>query len=188
MKKTLTFLFGLFCLTSAITLFAGKPVTVKSGNISVLKESSTAHLEIDFSNAKVDNKSLAEHLRNSKDESLKDLNDAKGMAEFYFTARFNNYSGKRMYIKEDVQDVDYKIVVRVSSIDVGNDAGAFIPYAPATAGGMALFGTVDIIDMNTKNVVCTINVENLKGESSPSIRLRMILAFQQLAESMRKLK
>jgi hypothetical protein len=187
MKKTLILVFSLLCLTGSVSLFAGKPVTVKSGDVSVLKKSSTALLEIDFSATKVGSETLAGYLKNSKDETIKDLTDAKNLTENYFETRFNWLNKKKMQITNS-ESADYKIVVHVKSLDMGNDAGAFIPFAPSTAGGVVIFGTVDIIDMSTKNVVCTLSVDEVKGGASPTIRFRMAIAFQELAECICKLK
>jgi len=187
MKKKAILLFSLLCLFGTVTLFAGRPVTVISGDVSVLKQKSTAHLEFDFSNTKVGTQTLAAYLKEHGSDWENGWPTDKVWSETCFTGRFNNYSGK-MQIEPETQNVDYKIVVHIINMDMGNAAGVFIPYAPATAGGVVLNGTVDIIDMKTKNVVLSLNVDKLQGESSPSARLRMALAFTELAERMRKLK
>ena len=188
MKKSFVLFLSLFCFTATLSLFAGKPVTVKSGDPLVLKQSSTALLDIDLSAAKVGAKPLEEHLKSVKDGTLREISDAKAHVESYFTARFNYLNKKKMQIVSYTDEVDYKIVVYVKVLDMGNDAGAFIPHAPSTAGGVAINGTADIIDMKTNNVVCTLNIDNLRGEASPTIRFRMALAFQALADHVCKLK
>jgi len=188
MKKSLVLFISLFCFTATLSLFAGKPVTVKSGSPSVLKQSSTALLEVDLSAAKVGAKPLEEHLKSVKDGTLREVSDAQALVENYFTTRFNYLNKKKMQIVSYTEDVDYKIVVYVKVLDMGNDAGAFIPYAPSTAGGVAINGTADIIDMRTDNVVCTLNIDNVRGGASPTMRLRMAIAFQTLAEYICKLK
>jgi hypothetical protein len=188
MKKTLILFLSLFCLTSVASLFAANPVTVKSGDVTVLKQSSTALLEVDFSAAKVGSQSFEEYLQNSKDKSISDLSDAKNIVETYFTARFNYLNKKKMQITTDAENAGYKIMVHVRSLDMGNDAGVFVPFAPATAGGVVINGTIDIIDMSTEKVVCTLNASDVKGSASPSIRFRIELAFQELASCICKLK
>ena len=188
MKKLLVLFISLFCFTATLSLFAGKPVTVKSGNPAVLKQSSTALLEIDLSAAKVGAKPLEEHLKSVKDATLREISEAQALSENYFTARFNYLNKKKMQIVSYSDDADYKIVVYVKMLDMGNDAGAFIPYAPSTAGGVAVTGTADIIDVKTDSVVCTLNIDNVRGEASPTIRFRMALAFQALADNICKLK
>ncbi|MDR0206479.1 MAG: hypothetical protein LBI45_04400 [Bacteroidales bacterium] len=188
MEKSLVLFISLFCFTATLSLFAGKPVTVKSGNPAVLKQSSIALLEIDLSAAKVGAKPLKEHLKSVRDATLREISDAQALVENYFTARFNYLNKKKMQIVSNSKDVDYKIVVYVKELDMGNDAGAFIPHAPSTAGGVAISGIANIIDSRTGNVVCTLNIDTVRGGASPTIRLRMAIAFQTLAEHIIKLK
>jgi len=187
MKKTLTLLFGIFCIICTMNLFAGKPVTVKSGDVTILKQKSTAVLEVDFSKTKIGTQTLDAYLKEHGSDWENGWPTDKLWSETCFTGRFNNYNGK-MQIQTDTDDVDYKIVIHVLTMDMGNPAGVFIPYAPSTAGGVTIAGTVDFVDLKTKDVVLSLVYEKVQGESSPSARVRMALAFTQLAEYIRKLK
>ena len=188
MKKTCILFFSLLCLAGSISLFAGKPVTVKSGDLSVLKKSSTAFFEIDFSATKVGTQPIDEYLKGRGDDFVRDWPQDKVIAANYFYAQFNGCNKKGMQITPDDRGVDYKMVIHVKTLDMGNPAGIFVPFAPANAGGVIIDGTVDIIDMNTNAVVCTLNIDGVKGDGYPSESIRLGLAFSELASCMCKLK
>ena len=188
MKKTVI-VCGLLCLLSAVNVFAGNPVSVKSGDISVLKNPSNAILEIDYSNTKVGNETLDEYLKGRGDDFVKDWPRDREVAANYFIGRFNkaNKKGMQLIMGAANGSYNYKIVIHVNNLDMGNGSGTFVPYASAKAGGVIMSGTVDIIDMKTNKVVCTLNVDEVKGLSGASETVRLGLMYFELAASICKL-
>lgn len=186
MKKTLILLFALFCLSS-VNLFAGKPLSVKSGEISVLKKTSIALLEIDYSSTKVGTLTLDEYLKKRGDDFVRDWPQDKAKAALYFKERFNS-KNKGMQVTTESTDVTYKIVIHVNSLDMGNGAGTFLPFSSAKAGGVIMTGTIGIIDMKTNEVVCLLSVNEVKGLGHPSETIRLGLMYFELATTICKLK
>jgi hypothetical protein len=193
MKKTL-FLCGLLCLLSVVNVFAAKPVSVKSGDISVLKKPSKALLEIDDSAAKVGDQTLAEYLESRGGDFVRDWPKDKGAASINFAALFNKKNKKGMQLPSlgDLETIDsdatYKMVIRISSLDMGNGASAFTPMGSRKAGGCIMSGTADIVDLKTNEVVCTLNIDKIKGLGTFSEAARLTLMFRELATSICKLK
>jgi len=187
MKKTVI-VCGLLCLLSAVNVFAGNPVSVKSGDISVLKNQSNAILEIDYSNTKVDNKeTLDEYLKRRGDDFVKDWPKDKETAANYFIGRFNNKNKGMQLLMEPATNANYKIVIHVNNLDMGNGGSTFNPYASPKAGGVIMTGTVDIVDMKTNKIVCTLTVDEVKGLGHVSETTRLGLMYFELATIICKL-
>lgn len=186
MKKNLS-LFSLLCLFCTINIFAGNPVSVKSGTVAVLKSPSKALLEVDYSATKVGDQTLEEYLKGRGEDWVRDWPRDKETAISYFKATFNDKS-KGMKITSDESVATHKIVIHVKTLDVGNATGIFMPFAPADAGGASMIGTVDIIDLQTNNVLCVLYVDEVKGDGTPSETIRMGMMYHELATKICKLK
>jgi len=188
MKKVLLFsLLSLFCITN---LVAGNPVTVKSGNISVLKTPSKALLEIDYSATKVGKQPLDEYLKGRGDDFVRDWPRESVTAASYFNSTFNKKS-KGMKLTTDESAASYMILIRVKYLDMGNPGSFFVTMAvggSVKAGGVIMSGTVEIIDLVTKVPVCVLYVDEVKGESYPNDAIRMGMMYSELALKICKLK
>ena len=182
MKKIL---FSLVCILCTASMFAGG-VSVKSGNGSVLKNSSKALLEFDYSKAKVEDKTLDEYLKSRGDDFVRDWPRDKETAAGYFRGRFDKKS-KGLKLTTNVSEPSYKIVIRVNSLDMGNGGSTYVPYASAKAGGVIMSGTIDIIDVKSNEVVCILNVDKVKGNGHPSETVRLGMMYFELATKICKL-
>ena len=188
MKRTLFLL--LLCLFCTATVFAGKPVTVKSGSVSALKTPSKSLLEIDYSATKVGKQSLEEYLQGRGEDFVKDWPRESETAVSYFRERFNKKS-KGTKITTDETAASYKIVIHVKYLDMGNAGSFFVTMAiggSQKAGGVIMSGSIDIIDLKTNNVVCVLYVDDVKGAGHPQDAIRMGMMYFELATQMCKLK
>jgi len=173
------------CLAATTNLFAGNPVTVKSGDVSVLKTPAKALLEVDYSTTKVGDVTLAEYLKKQGADHVKDWQQDKEKAISYFERYFNAKNKKGLQTTTDASEASYKIVIHVKNLDFGNAAGFFVSHY---TGGAKITGTVDIIDLKTQKVVCNIYIDELEGSSAPSDVLRLSFMYNDLAVKMLKLK
>jgi len=188
MKKLVTLLFSFVCIMSFVSLFAQNPLKVVSGDISVLKSSSTASYEFDYSATKVGKQTLNEYLKSKGDDYVRDWPAARDKAEEQFIFQFNRLNKKKLQLKS-VDNVDYKMKIHIKSIDMGNDGGVFVSsYAPKTVGGAVLTGTIDVIDMKTKGVVLSLDMGEVKGEHSLTVKYRILLVYDVMARYLVKIK
>jgi len=184
-KKAL--LGSLLCLFCTVNVIAGNPVSVKLGETSVLKNPSKAYLKIDYSAAKVGEDTLDEYLKKRGDDFVRDWPQVDATTATMFKEQFNKKS-KGMTLVTDSTDVSYKFVIHVNSLDMGNGASAFVPFGTPKAGGVIMSGTIDIIDMQTDEVACTLLVDNVKGLGAFSETSRLGLMYTELAKLLCKLK
>lgn len=180
-------LFTAICLLCTVSLFANNTVSVKSGKSSLLKESSKAFLEVDYSATTIGDQTLAEYLEKRGENFVNNWPKDTEYAAKYFKERFNK-KNKGLKIIPDESDASYKIVIHVHNLNMGNSGSTFIPYASAKAGGIVMTGTVDIVDMKTNEVVCTLDVDRVKGVKHVSATVRMGLMFMELATKICALK
>jgi len=187
-KVGIVFLFvtGIF---NTHSLFAEKnPVSLKSGSISVLKTPSEALLEVDYSEAKVGDKTIDEYLQERGEDFVRDWTQDKEQAASQFKRYFNK-KNKGMKLTADEALASYKLVIRVQKLDMGKATGAiFLTFAPATAGGCIMTGTIDIIDLRTTEVVCNFFIDEVQGVGNFSETMRLANMYVALADYLCRLK
>lgn len=184
MKRVLLLFCSIFyCALS----YAGDEIILKSGNPKVLYESVEATLEIDYSETMVKTETLNEYLNRRGADFVKDWPEDSQKAKEFFIVRFNKKNKNGMQIIETVgQSAPYKIVLHVSYLDMGNGGSSFVPWASAKAGGVIMNGTLDIIDVENKAIVCTMSAEEVKGVGHPSETIRLGACYFELASRMLK--
>jgi hypothetical protein len=182
-----SFLISLLCLIGVANVFAGNPVTVKSGSVSALKTPSKALLEVDWSTTKVGDQTLDTYLKGRGEDWVRDWPRDKETAASYFKSRFNKKS-KGLKITSDASVATHKILIHVKYMDVGNAFGTFMPFGGAKAGGVIMIGTVDIVNLATNQVLCVLDVDEVKGKGAMFETARMGLMFDMLAKKVCKLK
>ena len=141
MKKTLLTMIGLV-LTIAASAYTC--VSFKSGDPSILLKKVGITYEIDWDHALVtnyDNLPWQQYLKKRGDDFVRDWPKDRKRAEKYFTVRFNKKSDYMQIVEGG--SGEYKMVVKPSTIDVGNGGAGFNPWASAKAGGVIMNGTIE---------------------------------------------
>jgi hypothetical protein len=181
MKKLV--LFGLIFLLSITNLFAENPITVISGDISILKIKSLAFLEVDYSETKIGDQTLEEYLISRGDKNW--TRDNELAIPFFSTWMKRKSKGIKM--TENMTEASYKIIIHVKMLDLGFGGGAFVPLT-VKLGGCVLYGTIDIIDLKTNETVCILDVNNLKGDKHNLQTVRLGYMYRTIADYLCKLK
>ena len=189
MKKILLALAAL--LWSTVSLLAGSPVTVKSGDLSVLKTPAKAKIVFNYSGTYVGEDgartmTLNKYLNSRGKDFVKDWPSDHAKAEEYFAIRFSKKNKKGLTAAEKGEKAQYTMTVNVKTLDMGNAAGAFIGMS-AKAGGVIMWGDITIKNAKGK-VVLTLDVDGVKGKASPSESMRLGLCYMDLATRIAKLK
>lgn len=178
-KKPMILLF-LFFLTN-ITVFAIEPVTVKSGDASVLTITAKAILEVDYSATIIGGLPLDEHLERMGEEYVRDWPHEREFAINYFEKYFNK-KNKGMKLTKEESEAAYKIVIRVVSLDLGSGR-----VLGGYGNGCIMSGSIDIIDLKTDKIVCTLSVYRQEGANAAPEKTRLGYMYYQLALSMAQL-
>ena len=186
LRKSL--LFGLLFLFCTVTLFAANPVTVKSGNVSVIKKPSIALLEIYFSDTRVGDETMEDYQQRRGDNFIEEWPEAVASTHLSFVKFFNRKNKKGMQLTTEAMNASYKMVININYLNMGDSFSWVIPYASKKAGGMLMKGYIDIIDMETNHVVCSLNMDGVKGVGLPHLKDRLQSMFNYLADNIYSLK
>lgn len=156
-------------------VYAGAPVTVKSGSAKVLKENEKAVVQLNFSNAKWD-----------KDDDFKDwcgpdYEKRVNMMNTFFVSAWNE-KVKGLQIVENQSDAKYKIVFDIHNFDRYSGVGWWGSYY------IAVWGQISVVDIKSGKTVCLLNVEKAKGENDYNEDDRFLKTMYGLVEQISKLK
>lgn len=161
-------------------------VKFKAGDPSVLMKKSRTSLEINYDECRVtnwDNVLFNEYLHKRGEDFVRDWPDDEVKARAFFVARFNRASDY-LTIDEGGGNTEYKMVVRIKTLDVGNGGSAFNPWASAKAGGMIINGDIEIRNQNNNQLLCVLSIINGQGLANPSETNRLGLALSEVANDM----
>lgn len=187
---TASFTFGLkmkklsyciICLLVATSISAKSGVRLKSGNASILGKAVKAFVVFDYSKAEIE----------GKDMSLEDYIDQKGykfeskwenaqtMSHKDFLKQFNKKSTGIKLNADSTGREDYKMIIQIRTINLGNTAKSLLPVGARTDGGATLLGRIIINDKAGTNV-CVLSFSDIQGLGTVSIEARMMYAYQAL--------
>ncbi len=170
----------LLAMLCALVANAGSSITLRSGDPQVLLEKAATTFEVDWDHATVtnwDNKLFPAYLEHRGSNFVNDWPKDRQKAEQYFTVRFNKKS-PNLKIKDS--STDYKMIMRISKLDVGNGASSFVPLGGAKAGGAIINGTLELRDKAGK-LLCVLNIEDAKGVGHPSETVRYGMTLMEIA-------
>ena len=204
MKKSIFLGVRAFLVLSAVMMFAsaavaGRPdVEVKKGNWKeIIAGQGTANLVLDFSTCQVgfiddgefekdkEIKPFNTYLKDRGDDFVRDWpGDEKKIAE-YFAVQFNRKNKKGIQVAADAADAKYTFKIVVEKLDVGNPVG--IGFSPKS-GGAIFTGKIIVIDNASKEEVCEVAINEIKGVSTFSETARIGVAFTELGKAVAKLK
>lgn len=179
MKKLFTLV---LMLTSVLLAQARNTVELRSGNPNVLLQSGTASFEVDWDNAHVtnwDNLVWPQYLQKRGDDFVRDWPQDRIKAESYFTIRFNKKSN---YWRLESQNTSaqFRMILRITTIDVGNGGANFSPFSSVKAGGVIINGVIELRDA-AGTLLCVLSVNDVKGVGHMSETTRYGMSLFALA-------
>ncbi len=176
-KKTFLFIMLLF---PSLPLLAAEEVNVKSGDPGfIVSEASMAILEIDYSDAVVEKEeTITEYLNRRGEDWVDDWPDVQKKVKDVFVKYFNKKNKKGMKLTEDSISATYKMIINVTAIDFGSTGATMAHIAmpgvtKKKAGGASISGTVDVLDISTNEVLCSMEINNAGGYGSYSETMRL---------------
>lgn len=184
MRKFMTMLAAFLI---AAVCYASDDVTVLSGNPAVFQLQEEAQLEIDYSNAVVNDKTLDGYLKDRGEDFVRDWPGNAEYAREYFVVRFNKKNKKGMQIVSEGNSAKYKIVFQISKLYMGNVSGAILGGFARKAGGIIVSGLLEVVNTETNKSVCCFNIHELQGTSHFSETVRLGLCYFDVASEALKI-
>jgi len=141
---------------------------ITSGDAGVLKQNTkTITVIFDYDNTEIEGMSKADYFqkRAEKDaDYAKDFDEQSEESRGWFIDRWN--SEKQMIRMQENGPTDYTMKVKITSYDLGNSLAAhFGTLFNAKAGGIIMSGIIEVMDNATGQVVCTMEMDELKMRS-----------------------
>ncbi len=164
MKKVLLFLMAAFISLGAFA--KGQPqVSVKSGDINVLREKVTATLTLDWEGT------TWEEDQSFETWSGEDYLERIVTAQTALANSFNGAYGPKVVEGKEANDAKYKIVFKIDNLEQ-HQAG--LNFGQLT---LAITGTMDFIDIKTGKVALSLSFHKFKGLPEYAFLYRMKVAF-----------
>ena len=156
------------------TAMAGSDIKVVQGDKKFLKTASgSATIEIIWEGATFDDQMPIQ-------EKYMDIDNTCRYAAKGFAEKFNKKC-KTVRIVEKANDVKYKFSMKLTKVDYFMNVMSFCP-------GMStnIWGTMNIIDNKTGEVLVVISVSDLNGGNSPVLIESFSDSFEEMAEQIAK--
>ena len=188
MKKIVMFAVAavMFCTTAMAK--KADPVTVESGSLAVVKQEAKATVVYDYSNLVVSGMSLDDFLASQTDKFLNDWDSViVPYSEQMFSAGCSAYLNRAKFLVVSEGDADYKIVLHLTYLDLGNIGANFNPFAGMKGGGATVSGTIDFVNNATGETVCTVKFNEFKGLNGYNDKDRWGSAYLMLMQNVGKI-
>lgn len=169
------------CLLTVTAITAKNGLKLKSGDASVLGKDARAFVVFDYSKTEIE----------GKDMTLEDYIDQKGykfeskwetaqtMSHRDFIKHFNKKSNGIRLSADSTGKEDYKMIIHIRTINLGNTVKSLLPKGEKTDGGVSLSGRIIIKDKSKANI-CALSFADIQGQGTSSIEVRMLYAYQAL--------
>ncbi|MGM9805764.1 MAG: hypothetical protein ACI3Z7_04930 [Candidatus Aphodosoma sp.] len=170
----------LVALIGTITMYAANPLKLTGGNTSVFRQEATANVIIDDHKATIDRtgKTADVYYGEQSDRKYAAFTSDLDRGHLSFRTYFNDKQPGtiKMKLAESRENTEYTLHITVRLINIGH-----FGVLPKN-GGVAISGTMELVDNATGETVCTFEFENVKGFMAPKFRDRVISTYRYLAD------
>ncbi|MBO5860182.1 MAG: hypothetical protein J6Q45_00740 [Alistipes sp.] len=158
---------------------------VYEGDVTLLKKPFSYDLTFDYNALNVEGLPVADYVakldesgRNKWKNEIVPYSEELGYAlPFYF-------SKKNSIDKENPQ---FRFVLKLYSLDLGNMAGIFVPYTTFKTGGAVISGIMEVFDGKTGALLITFRFNNIRGDVSFTQADRWEYAYAELGTRMKRM-
>lgn len=179
MKRVFLYLVALFAITTA----SAQKLTYE-GDITLLKTPFSYDLTFDYDNLIVEglpvDKYVAKLDAKAQEEWKKDIvpySEELGFALPFYISKKNSI---------DKENPQYKFVLKLYSLDLGNVSGIFVPYTTFKTGGAVISGTLEVLDGKTNSSLILFTFNNIRGDVSYTKALRWEYAYAELGSRLKR--
>lgn len=156
---------------------APEGVSVFSGDISKFKENVTINLTLDVSKCETSKQGwfFWEGLEENE-LSEKKMDQIRKRLLNEFQDEFNSKNKKGLQLAEPKQPVEgapYELIIRMRKLNTGNDSGYWVSQSSMKQGGAVVDGTVELVDIQTGNILCVFAFNRIKSMYGVSQRQRV---------------
>lgn len=170
-----------FAITS---LVAFADAEVKSGSLKELKNAEVRVLVTwDYSKMLIEDKSVAEFLKEKGEDWQKDYPREVAASEATFDVFFNKKNKKYALITDDEEAAQYEMIIHIDEFHYGSTAAAVV--FGSFSRGAHIKGHVEVVKLSDKSTIATITFD-CSGAAAIGNEARRTLAYQDLAKDLAK--
>lgn len=179
MKKLFLLLAAIFVVT---TVSAQK--LSYEGDIALLKKPFSYDLTFDYNDLVVNGIPVADYTAKlNAEERNKWQNDVVAYSEELGFALPFYISKKNSINKENPQ---YKFVLKLNDLDLGNMTGIFVPFTTFKTGGAIISGTLEVFDGKTNASLILFRFNEVRGDVSYTQAERWEYAYAELGTRLKR--
>lgn len=169
------------CLLVVTSISAKNGLRLKSGDASVLGKAVKAFVVFDYSKAEIEGKdmTLEDYIDQKGYKFENKWENAQAMSHKDFIKQFNKKSTGIKLRADSTGGENYKMIVQIRTINLGNTAKSLLPVGARTDGGATIFGRIIIKDKTGVNT-CVLSFADIQGLGTASVEGRMMYAYQAL--------
>jgi hypothetical protein len=172
MKRLISFF--AFSLLGFTCMFAGSPLKIMSGTPAVLNNAGDVAFSIDYSNATIEGKTVAEYLKDRGDTYTADWPADNIKLYNSFVGIFNRKNDLKIKLVDEKAATKYKMIWHINALDMGNTAASFLSLS-MKGGGAIMSGTLNVYDTTTHQSVASIAIGDIKGITSHQESMRRMM-------------
>ena len=131
---------------------------------------------------KKDAKPLEQVLTERGEKSKGEWKETEEFVYDQFFKHWNVMNRKRTTLVRSDEPYDYKIIFHVDGLDLGNGAAAY--FGVGKAGGISVFGDIEVLDAVSGEKVLSYKVNQIKGEGALTEPYRLWSAYMQVANEL----
>jgi hypothetical protein len=176
-------LFLFFAAVFAITTVSAQKLTYE-GDITLLKKPFSYDLTFNYDDLKVEELPVADYVatldaaaREDWKKEIVPYSEELGFALPFYISKKNSI---------DKENPQYKFVLKLYSLDLGNVSGIFVPYTTFKTGGAVISGTLEVLDGKTNSSLILFTFNNVRGDVSYTKALRWEYAYAELGTRLKR--
>ncbi len=179
MKRLFLFFAAVFAIT---TVYAQK--LTYEGDITLLKKPFSYDLTFNYDDLSVEGLPVSYYVAKLDAKAREDWNKeiVPYSEELGFALPF--YISKKNSI--DKENPQYKFVLKLNSLDLGNVSGIIVPYTTFKTGGAVISGTLEVFDGKTNTSLVVFTFNNIRGDVSYTKALRWEYAYAELGTRLKR--
>lgn len=179
MKRLSLFLAALI----AVTVVSAQKLTYE-GDITLLKTPFSYDLTFNYDDLKVHELPVADYVatldvkeRNDWSNKIVPYSEELGFALPFYISKKNSI---------DKENPQYRFVLKLNELDLGNLSGILVPYTTFKTGGAVISGTLEVIDAKTNTSLILFTFNNIRGDVSYTKAERWEYAYAELGTRLKR--
>lgn len=179
MKRLFLFFAAVFVVTAA----SAQAISYE-GDITILKKPFSYDLTFNYDDLKVEGLPVADYTakldaaaRDKWNNHIVPYSEELGFALPFYISKKNSI---------DKENPQYKFVLKLNSLDLGNVSGIFIPFTIHKTGGAIISGTLEVFDGKTGTSLILFKFNNVWGDVSFTAADRWEYAYAALGAKLKR--